>query len=137
MLFARGHLNLYLSSAPSPLRLYSPFLRPFFRLADRLFAPGRTKSAGTREDVREKKEKEENEKKERDGGAGRNRGAYLLFLSDFQQEKERERNTARPILFVINSPYPIPDGVFGYVYTYGIFEVSANIRAYEVKANVF
>lgn len=139
MLFARGHLNLYLSSAPSPLRLYSPFPRPFFRLADRLFAPGRTKSAGTREDVREKKEKEENEKKKREMGEPEEIEELTFFFSQTfsKRERERERNTARPILFVINSPYPIPDGVFGYVYTYGIFEVSANIRAYEVKANVF
>lgn len=62
----------------------------------------------------------------------------FFFSQTFsKRERERERNTARPILFVINSPYPIPDGVFGYVYTYGIFEVSANIRAYEIKANVF
>lgn len=60
-----------------------------------------------------------------------------IFFSQTFSKRERERNTARPILFVINSPYPIPDGVFGYVYTYGIFEVSANIRAYEIKANVF
>lgn len=80
MLFARGHLNLYLSSAPSPLRLYSPFPRPFFRLADRLFAPGRTKSAGTREDVREK-EKEENEKKKREMGEPEEIEELTFFFS--------------------------------------------------------
>lgn len=101
MLFARGHLNLYLSSAPLPSRRRRDLGFPFLPVPPEPLTPGRTKEDLTRG----------------------NRSFALLLAVQL---------CLLSILLIQFS-----GGTLGRrTHTYDMFEVSAKIRAYELKANV-